>query len=100
MVAPGDCSPSRKVVSKTTTRSCSDCGCEVMGTVPFLGGMAAKIAPARRSFRFRSGKPPESPGAGAPSRPSGANKEQRQKNKGDFGADGRRPTTLVNVSAV
>ena len=24
MVAPGDCSPSRKVVSKMTTRSCSD----------------------------------------------------------------------------
>jgi hypothetical protein len=35
MVAPGDCSPSRKVVSKMTTRSFSDWGCEVMGFSSF-----------------------------------------------------------------
>src|SRR3954470_7573771 len=34
IVAPGDCSPSRKVVSKITTRSFSDFGDVVMETYP------------------------------------------------------------------
>ena len=34
MVAPGDCSPSRKVVSKMTTRSLSDLAGVVMGSGP------------------------------------------------------------------
>jgi hypothetical protein len=41
MVAPGDCSPSRKVVSKMMTRSCSDLDWVVMGAIlefaPVLG---------------------------------------------------------------
>ena len=61
MVAPGDCSPSRKVVSKMTTRSCSDCTGVVMAKGPSGGSRPLRGA---RGFRG-SGQPPECPGTNA-----------------------------------
>src|SRR6267142_5072696 len=68
MVAPGDCSPSRNVVSKMTTRSFSD-GVVDIGLGPFrwrLGALMGSVGSAH----------PLSAQAHAPVRPSGDAKEQ------------------------
>src|SRR5215470_9682196 len=101
MVAPGDCSPSRKVVSKITTRSFSDRGCEDM-RIFLLTKMAAKTAPPSALFPFPvlvSRSHPLSAQAHAPSRPSGASKEQRQNNKGGAGTGGSPPVDRANFAA-
>jgi hypothetical protein len=60
MVAPGHCSPSRKVVSKMTTRSCSDFAGVVMKKGP------SRFAPQSGARGFLVfGEPPECPGASA-----------------------------------
>ena len=79
MVAPGDCSPSRKVVSKMTTRSCSDCAGVVM-TGPFV------LAPSLGRSWVPWFRRPLSAQAQAPSRPSGDAKEQEPaENQGSAG---------------
>ncbi len=79
MVAPGDCSPSRNVVSKMTTRSWSEPGV-LMGNGPSLERV-------RRSGRsWGSAQDPLSAQARAPNRPSGADKEkQTAENEGSAG---------------
>src|SRR6185437_9276283 len=87
MVAPGHCSPSRKVVSKMTTRSLSDLAVVVMAVV-----LLKAHAPLVGAPRGVSVSPPECPGA-MPCRPSGADKEkERAQNEGGRGAgSGSRP---------
>ena len=75
MVAPGDCSPSRKVVSKMTTRSFSDGAGVVMEWV-LLVVRARLKALVRRSSGSVVPVNPLSAQAHRPSRPSGADKEQ------------------------
>ena len=58
MVAPGHCSPSRKVVSKMTTRSFSDFVWAVIGSIP----SQFECATSGRSLRVYRGSP-ECPGA-------------------------------------
>jgi hypothetical protein len=81
MVAPGHCSPSRKVVSKMTTRSFSDeeAGDWLMKQV-LLDCAAAGAQWVRPSID------PLSAQAQMPSRPSGAGKEkERAQNEGGSG---------------
>src|SRR4029079_9468893 len=73
MVAPGHCSPSRKVVSKMTTRSFSDFADVLMELV-----LLAWRLPLGFQALWGSGylSNPLSAQAQAPSRPSGADKQQ------------------------
>src|SRR6516164_7178037 len=81
MVAPGDCSPSRKVVSKMMTRSCSE-PLWLMEMV-LLVGRAARVGRCGVCFAYRG---PPSAQARTPSRPSGADKEQEAtENEGENG---------------
>ncbi len=86
MVAPGHCSPSRKVVSKMTTRSFSD-----------WVGVVMAVHPSDRMRRFGRSKGfirsiPRVPRRETPSRPSGADKQkERAQNEGGRGAGLRRP---------
>ena len=74
MVAPGHCSPSRKVVSKMRTRSFSEFA--AVGILGVLGGRCRPHVGRRRgSLRF-----PLSARAQTPSRPSGDHKEQQPAN--------------------
>src|ERR1700688_2835627 len=89
MVAPGHCSPSRKVVSKMTTRSFSDfagtdladsdlAGSDLAGVVMTLG--LSRLRPplpgqGARGFRWLQ-RSPECPGANAQPAPSGGAKQQ------------------------
>ncbi len=77
MVAPGDCSPSRRVVSKMTTRSFSDCGCVVMASSFSMNWLHDS---AVRRARVPLDQDPLSAQARTPSRPSGAGKEQVREN--------------------
>ncbi len=83
MVAPGHCSPSRKVVSKMTTRSLSDFAGVVMGSSP-----SSRIRP---SGALWGPVPPHPLSAQAqmPSRPSGADKKQTAENQGGNGHGSR-----------
>ena len=83
MVAPGLCSPSRKVVSKMTTRSFSDWTGVVMGLGPSIRALLSGFGGAR-------GVPwldrPLSAQARTPVRPSGDGKEQEPaENEGSAG---------------
>src|SRR5262249_12228845 len=68
------------------------------GNCSFFTEMPEKIAPAGPFLRFRSGTPGV-PGRRAPSRPSGANKEQRGRNEGGGGAHHCPPADRANVAA-
>jgi hypothetical protein len=82
MVAPGHCSPSRKVVSKMTTRSFSDGFCAVMERSFFLA-FRASLDGRPGVLQFDR---PLSAQAHAPGRPSGAGKKkQTAKNEGGIG---------------
>ncbi len=72
MEAPGDCSPSRKVVSKIRTRSLGDALVAVMG-LSFVS-----CAPLWGAVGGRSAVDPLSAQAHAPGRPSGAAKKQKE----------------------
>src|SRR6266404_5493126 len=77
MVAPGDCSPSRKVVSKMTTRSFSD------GVLMEFDPSLVVPVQGARGVRLED---PLSAQARAPDRPSGADKEKEAaENEGDIG---------------
>ena len=73
MVAPGHCSPSRKVVSKMTTRSLSDRRSWWSWNGSFSPAPFSVGAPGISG----SSNHPLSAQAQAPSRPSGADKEQK-----------------------
>src|SRR5471030_806471 len=79
MVAPGHCSPSRKVVSKMTTRSLSDWVWEAIGLFLLVEcAVAALYGVLVRLSVF-----PRVPRRNAPSRLSGAGKQQqRAQNEG------------------
>src|SRR3974390_742444 len=87
MVAPGHCSPSRKVVSKMTTRSFAD----------WVSLLIAKFLLSHAPLKGRSmgflRRVPRAPRHHTPRRPSGADKErERAQNEGGLGAGGaRRP---------
>src|SRR6185503_7466757 len=92
IVAPGHCSPSRKVVSKMTTRSLSDWVGVVMERFLLLG-MRREGALGVRSAH------PLSAQAQMPVRPSGAGKQkERPKNEGGTGggAPGDRAAIAAN----
>src|SRR5882757_4292430 len=96
MVAPGHCSPSRRVVSNTMTRSFSDFGAVVIGSIPY--GSCAAFSSAEGSGDLAQ---PLSAQAQAPRRPSGADKKQAAKKEGGqgrsrnrLGADGDGRSTL------
>src|SRR5437870_4361457 len=95
MVAPGDCSPSRNVVSKMTTRSFSDLGWVVMGRVLLVA--CALIAGARG---FLGSVEPLSAQARTPARPSGDAKEQEPaENEGGAGPGLRPPGDRAEIAA-
>ena len=71
MVAPGHCSPSRKVVSKMTTRSFSDLVWRGHGNGP-----SRLLRPSAGALGFLVLGDPLSAQAQTPSRPSGADKQQ------------------------
>src|SRR5690349_10317448 len=78
MVAPGHCSPSRKVVSKMTTRSFSDWVFLVVMELILLVECAASAL-----YGIALSADPPSAQARMPSRPSGADKEkERAQNEG------------------
>src|SRR5450432_4209834 len=88
MVAPGPCSPSRKVVSKITTRSLSDWVWVVIGLFLLVECAMAAL------YGVLSLVPsiPRVPRRKMPSRPSGADKEkERAQNEGGGGFGLRRP---------
>src|SRR5215471_18897844 len=95
MVAPGHCSPSRKVVSKMTTRSLSDWVLETMEMI-----LLVKCA-AWALYGVALSADPPSAQARMPSRPSGADKEkERAQNEGGHGTDvSRRPLDRANIWA-
>ena len=84
MVAPGHCSPSRKVVSKMTTRSFSDWLGVVMASGPFSVGAGRSCPRLPGALGLLLGsllRRPLSAQAQAPSRPSGGAKEQEPAKK-------------------
>src|SRR5580700_6315568 len=98
MVAPGHCSPSRKVVSKMTTRSFSDfvgadladsdlAGSDLPGVVMTLGPSRLRPPLLGQGARgFRGFGHPLSAQAQTPSRPSGGAKQQEPaENEGGAG---------------
>ncbi len=87
MVAPGDCSPSRRVVSKMKTRSLSDLGVR-MEKIP---SVRLRLSGALGVFAR-----PLSAQARAPSRPSGADKQKEAENAGSRGrGHGGRPFQMA-----
>ena len=77
MVAPGHCSPSRKVVSKMMTRSFSD----LAGVV--MGNSFGQVRPADGAHEVSGDRShPLSAQAQAPRRPSGADKQKPAKKEG------------------
>src|SRR5665811_1604414 len=79
MVAPGHCSPSRKVVSKMTTRSLSDWVWEAIGLFLLVEGARTALY----GVLVLIPAIPRVPRRETPSRPSGADKEkQRAQNEG------------------
>jgi hypothetical protein len=86
MVAPGHCSPSRKVVSKMMTRSFSDLLAVVIAKIPY-SVMRRLIGGAEGFCRLTQ---PLSAQAQTPSRPSGADKKQQPEKPGGQGRSGHR----------
>ena len=80
MVAPGHCSPSRKVVSKMTTRSFSDWVWRGHGVVLFVCARRTVFGILWALVGFRCCGRPLSAQAQTPSRPSGGAKEQEPAN--------------------
>src|ERR1700755_2458384 len=85
MVAPGHCSPSRKVVSKMMTRSFSDLLAVVIAKIPF--GWCAVSRGAEGICHLAQ---PLSAQAQTPSRPSGADKKQQPEKPGGQARSGNR----------
>src|SRR5271154_81343 len=86
MVAPGHCSPSRKVVSKITTRSFSDLLADVICSFLWVG--RAMSVERKKGFSVLPSQTPECPGLKPPRRPSGADKKQKPAEK--QGGQGRK----------
>src|SRR5579872_2126543 len=80
MVAPGHCSPSRKVVSNMKTRSFSDFGAVLILKVP-SGRSRYVILERKKGFAGSVQTTPECPGTKLPRRPSGADKKQKPAKK-------------------
>src|SRR5581483_4113103 len=85
MVAPGHCSPSRKVVSKMMTRSFSDLVAVVIAKFLLDGAPSAQ-----GRWGFCRLAQPLSAQAQAPSRPSGADKKQQPEKPGGQARSGNR----------
>src|SRR5262249_4608105 len=97
MVAPGHCSPSRKVVSKMTTRSCSDFAGVLMMGCPSRGLRPLLLAWALLGFLVVL---PLSAQAQTPSRPSGDGKQQEPaENEGGAGPGLRPPGDRAKIAA-
>src|SRR6201982_944356 len=96
MVAPGHCSPSRKVGSKMKTRSCSDfTGALIMALV------LLSFAPSTRARAgFRDLRSPLSAKAQTPGRPSGDDKQQEPaENEGAAGTGLSPPGDRADIAA-
>src|SRR5258708_1152293 len=96
MVAPGHCSPSRKVVSKMKTRSCSDFADALMMALVLLS-----FAPSTRALAgFRALRSPLSAQAQTPGRPSGDDKQQEPaENEGAAGTGRSPPGDRADIAA-
>src|SRR3979411_828059 len=95
MVAPGHCSPSRNVVSKMTTRSCSDFAGVVMIGISF-----SWFAPSSLGARGFLAQAPLSAKDQTPSRPSGDGKQQEPaENEGSAGAGRSPPGDRADIAA-
>src|SRR6185437_5178124 len=94
MVAPGHCSPSRRVVSNMMTRSLSDLVTLVMGDFLVAGALPVR---ALKGF-FRSRLTPECPGANRPDGPQGPIRSRsppRSRVGRDAAGIARAPTALA-----
>src|SRR5882757_9688989 len=102
MVAPGHCSPSRKVVSKMMTRSLSDLFTVAMSEIPL--SFCARSVLERYQGPVISYKP-LSAQAQTPSRPSGAGKKQAankqggQRGRDRGGGQGHLPENPIDLAA-
>src|SRR5258708_27519235 len=96
MVAPGHCSPSRKVVSKMKTRSCSNFADALMMALVLLV-FAPSLSGARWVPCLRS---PLSAQAQTPGRPSGDDKQQEPaENEGAAGTGLSPPGDRADIAA-